>query len=57
MSGTYDLRRFYEDEVGEDFYWSSPLHFLPTLDDGELDELRRRFVLLASGEGATRGHR
>jgi esterase/lipase superfamily enzyme len=52
MSGTFDLRRFYKGEVGEDFYWSSPLHFLPTLNEEELAALRRRFVLLASGEGA-----
>jgi esterase/lipase superfamily enzyme len=52
MSGTFDLVGFYDGEVGEDFYWSSPLHFLPTLGDSELGALRRRFVLLASGEGA-----
>jgi esterase/lipase superfamily enzyme len=52
MSGTYDLRRFYEDEVGDDFYWSSPIDFLPNLDGDQLDQIRRRFVLLASGEGA-----
>ena len=52
MSGTYELRRFIDGEPTDDFYWSSPLHFLPTLDDGHLDRLRQRFVILASGEGA-----
>jgi len=53
MSGTYDLRRFYPGPVGEDFEASSPLHFVPTMDDGAvLDQLRQRFVVLASGEGA-----
>ena len=53
MSGTYDLRRFYHGPAGEDFTASSPLHFLPHLDEGShLDRLRERFVVLASGEGA-----
>ena len=52
MSGTYDLRRFYHGPVGEDFTASSPLHFLAHLDGPRLDALRRRFVVLASGEGA-----
>jgi esterase/lipase superfamily enzyme len=52
MSGTYDLRRFYDGPVGHDFEWSSPLHFLPSLDGHALEVLRTRFVLLASGQGA-----
>ncbi len=52
MSGTYDLRRFYDGPLGEDFAASSPLHFLPDLDGEALDRLRQRFVVLASGEGA-----
>ncbi len=51
MSGTYDLRRFYDGPLGEDFAASSPLHFLPDLDGEVLDRLRQRFVVLASGEG------
>jgi esterase/lipase superfamily enzyme len=51
MSGTYDLRRFYDGEVGEDFYESSPLHFVPSLEGERLEALRKRFVVLASGEG------
>ncbi len=52
MSGTYDLRRFYDGPLGEDFAVSSPLHFVPELDGEALDRLRQRFVVLASGEGA-----
>jgi esterase/lipase superfamily enzyme len=35
----------------EDFYYSSPLHFLPNLEGELLEALRRRFILLPSGEG------
>lgn len=52
MSGTYDLRRFFEaKEFTDDFWVSSPVHFVPTLDGVHLDKLRTRFVLLMSGEG------
>jgi esterase/lipase superfamily enzyme len=52
MSGTYDLRRFFNGPVGDDFALSSAVNFLARLDGGDLDQLRRRFVVLASGEGA-----
>jgi esterase/lipase superfamily enzyme len=51
MSGTYNLDRFLPDGDGQDLRDSSPLHFLPGLDGVGLEALRRRFVLLASGEG------
>ena len=52
MSGTYDLRRFYEaSEFTDEFWVSSPLHFVPTLDGRHLDVLRTRLIVLASGEG------
>lgn len=53
MSGTYDLRRFLGDGGGviEEFYFSSPLHYLPDLDGAPLARLGSRFVLLASGRG------
>ena len=56
MSGTYDLVRFLDGPVDDDFCVASPLHFLPALDeDGALlEQLRTRFVLLATGEGAPR---
>ena len=56
MSGTYDLRRFYPTSVDaknftDDFWVSSPLHFVPTLEGRHLDVLKTRFILLPSGEG------
>ncbi|MGD8976966.1 MAG: alpha/beta hydrolase-fold protein [Gammaproteobacteria bacterium] len=48
MSGTYDLERWLGGQFFEDFYFSSPIHYLPGLDESpQLDQLRRRFVLLA----------
>lgn len=52
MSGTYDLEPWLHGHWSDDFYFSSPLHYLPGLDGGQLDQLRRRFVLLATGTGA-----
>lgn len=53
MSGTYDILRFFKAEGGytEDYFVSSPLQFVPTLGGVHLDELRKRFILLASGAG------
>jgi esterase/lipase superfamily enzyme len=54
LSGTYDLRRFYDAPPGaftDDFWRSSPLHFVPYLGGRHLDVLRTRFVQLTSGEG------
>ena len=53
MSGTYDILRFFKSEgqASRDYLVSSPCHFVPTLAGPHLDELRRRFVLLASGAG------
>ncbi|MCG8467006.1 MAG: hypothetical protein MJB57_02210 [Gemmatimonadetes bacterium] len=51
MSGTYDLERFLKAGVTEDFYYSSPVHYLPELEGDALEALQRRFVLLASGRG------
>ena len=52
MSGTYDLRRFYDaKDFTDDFWVSSPVHFVPTLGGVHLAKLRERFLLLASGEG------
>lgn len=52
MSGTYDIRRFYDArEFTDDFWVSSPLHFVPTLGGHHLDVLRTRYILLASGQG------
>ncbi len=52
LSGTYDLSRWLDGEWSDDFYFASPLHYLPGLDGGpQLEKLRERFVLLATGEG------
>lgn len=52
MSGTYDLTRWLDEEWNDDFYFSSPMHYLPDLGEGEqLTRLRQRFVLLPTGEG------
>jgi esterase/lipase superfamily enzyme len=51
MSGTYDLSKYLEGRFNQDFYFSSPLHFLPDLEGPHLDALRERFVLIPTGEG------
>lgn len=51
MSGTYDLSKYLDGPMNEDFYLSSPLHFLPRLEGEHLDLLRSRFILIPSGEG------
>jgi len=52
MSGTYDLRRFYDaKDFTDDFWVSSPLHFVPTLSGPHLDVLKTRLIYLVSGEG------
>lgn len=52
MSGTYDLQRFYGGQFSDDLYYSSPLHFVPGIQGEQLERLRERFVVFASGEGA-----
>ncbi len=52
MSGTYDLTHWLRGHWGDDFYYSSPLHYLPDFDDADaLAQLRSRFVVLATGRG------
>jgi esterase/lipase superfamily enzyme len=54
MSGTYDLRRFFEcspHDFTDDYRVSSPLDFVPTLGGHHLDVLRSRYVLIVSGSG------
>ena len=57
MSGTYDLTRFMNGPVNDNFLWASPIHFLSAPDQGHLDaeqleRLRDRSVIFACGEGA-----
>jgi esterase/lipase superfamily enzyme len=52
VSGTYDLTRWLDGPMTTDFYYASPLHYLPRLQEGpQLDSLRNRFVLFAHGLG------
>ena len=51
MSGTYRIERFYDEAWSQDLYFAAPLQFLPGLAGPQLDRLRSRRVLLASGEG------
>lgn len=51
MSGTYDLTDQLGDHFNDDFYFSSPLHYLPSLEGQQLEKIRRRFVVLAAGSG------
>ena len=51
MSGTYDLERFLKAPITHDFWVSSPVHYLADLDGPRLEALRRRMILLPSGEG------
>ncbi|MEZ5812632.1 MAG: alpha/beta hydrolase-fold protein [Rhizobiaceae bacterium] len=51
MSGTFDIEGLLGFKGTEDFYFASPLLFLPGLEGALLDRLRRRFVLMAYGEG------
>ncbi len=52
MSGTYNLERWLEGRWFDEFYYQSPVHFIPGLNGGEqLDQLRSRMVILATGQG------
>jgi len=51
MSGTYDITRFLGEGGGEDVYFATPLYFVPGLEGALLQQLQRRFVILATGEG------
>jgi esterase/lipase superfamily enzyme len=51
MSGTYDLSKNLDGRFNQDFYFCSPLHFLPGLEGPALEKLRERLILMPSGEG------
>lgn len=53
MSGTYDLtKKILKGRVTRDYYESSPLCFLPDVEDNaHLEALRNRFVLITHGTG------
>ena len=53
MSGTFDLSKYLNGKFNQDFYFSSPLHYMPDLPENseQLRLLRQRFVLIPTGEG------
>lgn len=51
MSGTYDLSKYLEGRFNQDFYFSSPLHYLPELQGPQLEMLRKRLIIMPTGEG------
>ena len=52
MSGTYDLSKYLNGSMNLDFHYSSPVHYLPGLEDGpQLAQLRQRFIVLPTGQG------
>jgi esterase/lipase superfamily enzyme len=52
VSGTFDLAKWLDGPMTADFYYSSPVHYLPGLGEGpQLDQLRTRFALFAHGLG------
>jgi esterase/lipase superfamily enzyme len=51
MSGSYRIERFYDEAWSQDLFYSAPLQFVPGLEGPQLDRLRQRWAVLASGEG------
>ena len=51
MSGTFDLSKYLGGQMNPDFYYSSPLHYLPDLEGPQLDALQKRLILMPTGEG------
>jgi len=52
MSGTFDLTKWLDPPYPTDFYFASPIHFLPRLAEGpQLAKLRERLVLIPTGAG------
>lgn len=51
MSGRYDLDRYLGDYRGDDYYFNSPLQFVPRLDGDALAALRDSLFVLATGQG------
>lgn len=52
MSGSYDIERLMGFKGTESYYFAAPLTFVPNMGAGPLlDQLRRRFLILAFGQG------
>jgi len=53
LSAVYALSEFINDYMDDLVYYNSPLLFLPNLEDPYyLDELKRKVIVLAVGQGA-----
>jgi esterase/lipase superfamily enzyme len=52
MSGTYRIQKFLDGGSSQDLFFASPLDFLPGLEGEQLDLLRTRFAVIATGQGA-----
>jgi esterase/lipase superfamily enzyme len=51
MSGTYDMTKFLQGQPTRDYHETSPLHFVPGIQGGHLEQLKKRFILLTHGQG------
>ena len=52
MSGTFDLTKWLEPPYSTDYYFTSPMHFVPNLPDGAaLAALRRCWIAMPTGSG------
>ncbi len=51
MSGTYEIERFMEHQSSLDLHLASAVRFLPGLEGPQLDLLRQRFAVIATGSG------
>lgn len=51
MSGTFDLEGLLGFKGDGNYYFSSPLAFLPGLEGSSLELLRQRFIILPFGQG------
>ena len=51
MSGTYDLERLFGFGGDANYYFATPMSFVPNLGGRLLDALRQRFIVLAYGGG------
>lgn len=51
MSGTYEISRFLEHRSSPELYLASAIQFLPGLEGPQLDLLRTRFAVIATGSG------
>ncbi len=52
MSGSFNVDQFYGGAWSEDLFFSAPMQFVGGLDGPQLEALRHRFVLMATGSGA-----